>query len=483
MTKTRIYAVQILTLIVVGVLIYQSWFPANKKQASLPENTMLSQPIELVVLEKQAKIIIGALEYLKANSSAQSEVIKAQVQATFRQALSSNTASQTNNWALIASELILYDYLSLKDEARAKLHDLEQIPQADPRLSSLHGSILDTFRIKLAKEGNKELSVLPKRVRETLASESHMLGWFGSLLRVGLDIEAPAEKEAFYQDAKSTSIKMGGLLFVGSLVMLTSALLTLAFAYKYIRKKLVFTFKQSSIETAYLLEIFALYLFAMFGTPYLFKYIAPYLPNIDPLQMNIIAILALLVFILWPLLFRINAQNLFQSLGMSGLGLGNVVKGFLFGPVMYIGSLCTFFLFLIIYSSVLMYLQIDISQGTHPVIPILLSESNRETFWMIVFLAVVVAPIVEEIMFRGAFYSWLRERFSAKSSAIISGFIFASVHPQGLVGVVPLMAIGCILALVREWKHSIIPAIATHACFNAGTLLFVVLFFGKQAVG
>jgi hypothetical protein len=92
-------------------------------------------------------------------------------------------------------------------------------------------------------------------------------------------------------------------------------------------------------------------------------------------------------------------------------------------------------------------------------------------------MAVVVAPCVEEVMFRGAFYSWLREYCSATFSIITSAVIFAAIHPQGLIGLVPLTFIGVILAIVREWRGTLSAAIATHACFNAGTLIVVLLLF------
>ena len=80
-------------------------------------------------------------------------------------------------------------------------------------------------------------------------------------------------------------------------------------------------------------------------------------------------------------------------------------------------------------------------------------------------------------MFRGAFYCWLRARFGVLFSVLLSSFIFASVHPQGAVGVVPLTFIGILLALLREWRGTLVAPMIAHACFNAGTLSLVLFIF------
>ena len=60
---------------------------------------------------------------------------------------------------------------------------------------------------------------------------------------------------------------------------------------------------------------------------------------------------------------------------------------------------------------------------------------------------------------------------------IVSALVFAIVHPQGAIGVVPLASIGIVLAFAREWKQSLLLCMAIHACFNAGTMALLLLFF------
>ena len=71
-------------------------------------------------------------------------------------------------------------------------------------------------------------------------------------------------------------------------------------------------------------------------------------------------------------------------------------------------------------------------------------------------LASLWAPLTEELMFRGAFFSHLRRRHGWLISAGIVSIIFAVIHPQGLVGVPAIFAIGLTLAAIREWRGSIL---------------------------
>jgi membrane protease YdiL (CAAX protease family) len=64
-------------------------------------------------------------------------------------------------------------------------------------------------------------------------------------------------------------------------------------------------------------------------------------------------------------------------------------------------------------------------------------------------------------------------------AVFFSSLVFALVHPQGAIGVVPLMTIGMVLAYVREWRESLIAPMLVHACFNGGTLIVVLLVMGK----
>lgn len=87
-------------------------------------------------------------------------------------------------------------------------------------------------------------------------------------------------------------------------------------------------------------------------------------------------------------------------------------------------------------------------------------------------LVAVIAPIVEELFFRGMLYPVLRQRWSAIAAIVVNGFLFALIHvvPILLPG---LFFVGMVLAWVRERSGSVIPCMVIHALQN-GTVLLVI---------
>lgn len=83
-------------------------------------------------------------------------------------------------------------------------------------------------------------------------------------------------------------------------------------------------------------------------------------------------------------------------------------------------------------------------------------------------VVIVVAPIVEELMFRGVGYGLL-EPFGRNVAVLLVGIAFSLVH--GLVAGFPVIAaFGAGLAFLRARTGSIYPCMLLHASFNAAGL-------------
>ena len=82
---------------------------------------------------------------------------------------------------------------------------------------------------------------------------------------------------------------------------------------------------------------------------------------------------------------------------------------------------------------------------------------------------IVVAPVAEELFFRGFFYRALRSRLRVWSAALIDGIIFGSLHFQGSDTAItlPIIAVfGVVQCLIYERTGSLFAVIAVHAFFN-----------------
>jgi len=90
---------------------------------------------------------------------------------------------------------------------------------------------------------------------------------------------------------------------------------------------------------------------------------------------------------------------------------------------------------------------------------------------------VVLAPVFEEIIFRGLLYGSLRARFGVAPSIIVSALIFAVAHGYGAAGFASVFFSGALWAWSYERTRSVLPAIAAHMANNASvgiTLLWLL---------
>lgn len=89
-------------------------------------------------------------------------------------------------------------------------------------------------------------------------------------------------------------------------------------------------------------------------------------------------------------------------------------------------------------------------------------------------LAVVVAPVVEEMVFRGGIYRFLKGRISGWLALLASATVFGLVHGnlQSLPG---LITVGICLGLVYEQSGNIRVPIFFHAFFNLNSLIWLTL--------
>lgn len=120
------------------------------------------------------------------------------------------------------------------------------------------------------------------------------------------------------------------------------------------------------------------------------------------------------------------------------------------------------------------------SGTSHPAAEQLLKNPSPATVILILILGSVVAPLWEEVVFRGFLFPAITKLTGQPIiGALASSFLFAAIHPQGVVGIPLLMTIGCMLCAVSYQTKSLVPAMILHAINNFLTLT-LVLMLGKM---
>src|SRR5215208_2632369 len=84
-------------------------------------------------------------------------------------------------------------------------------------------------------------------------------------------------------------------------------------------------------------------------------------------------------------------------------------------------------------------------------------------------LVCVLAPIAEELFFRGFCFTALRRALGMLPAAVLTGIIFGAIHLGGteIEFIVPLMVFGFFLCLLYVWTDSLLPCIVLHALNNS----------------
>ncbi|MBC7773752.1 MAG: CPBP family intramembrane metalloprotease, partial [Pyrinomonadaceae bacterium] len=94
---------------------------------------------------------------------------------------------------------------------------------------------------------------------------------------------------------------------------------------------------------------------------------------------------------------------------------------------------------------------------------------------LLVSLATIWAPFVEEAIFRGAMFRHLRSRTGLLIAAVVSAIAFGGMHGYELVLLGPVISLGFVFALMREWRKSIIPSITAHMLHNGTVVTLAII--------
>lgn len=94
------------------------------------------------------------------------------------------------------------------------------------------------------------------------------------------------------------------------------------------------------------------------------------------------------------------------------------------------------------------------------------SRDERVRFFV---MAIILAPLAEEILFRGFLYAWLKSHWPRWMALLVTAVLFGAMHQHWPV-FLPLFLLGILLGFLYELTGSLWTCIGLHALFNAVTL-------------
>jgi len=105
----------------------------------------------------------------------------------------------------------------------------------------------------------------------------------------------------------------------------------------------------------------------------------------------------------------------------------------------------------------------------------LLELTNPADSLATLIIAIVVAPVLEEALFRGVILNGLARRYGPQSASFWTAVFFAAFHMYNPWQVLPTFFLGLVLAWLVLTTRSLLAAIIVHTMFNAASLTLVQL--------
>ena len=102
--------------------------------------------------------------------------------------------------------------------------------------------------------------------------------------------------------------------------------------------------------------------------------------------------------------------------------------------------------------------------------------------YLMAFFGIAVAPVLEELFFRGMLYPTLRRALGVGIGLILTAAAFAAIHGAQLAyawaPILSIFVVGFVLTVIRELTGSVAASVLTHSGYNF--TLFVALWIGSE---
>jgi membrane protease YdiL (CAAX protease family) len=172
-------------------------------------------------------------------------------------------------------------------------------------------------------------------------------------------------------------------------------------------------------------------------------------------------------------LLKLHETNWKEFLGLSRPHLKRAILFALLVAILVLPVI----LALNVWSARLIQLAFGIKPEPQPTIKVLEASVGLGQRICFGLAALVLAPVAEEVLFRGILYPVLKNRFHPALAAFGTSILFAAFH-SSLMTLLPLTVFAVVLVLVYERTDTLLAPILTHALFNA--VNFFASIFGTQ---
>ncbi|MCD6540186.1 MAG: CPBP family intramembrane metalloprotease, partial [Candidatus Omnitrophica bacterium] len=117
---------------------------------------------------------------------------------------------------------------------------------------------------------------------------------------------------------------------------------------------------------------------------------------------------------------------------------------------------------------------LNIKPEPMPVVIFTLKEKNSLFLSILALEAIFLAPVVEELFFRGLLFKLLRKKFSFILSSLLTGSIFSLLHNNSF-SFLPVLILSIGLAYLYERKKNLLAPVFLHSFHNFISFSLLIL--------
>lgn len=167
------------------------------------------------------------------------------------------------------------------------------------------------------------------------------------------------------------------------------------------------------------------------------------------------------LFVFIAVFLRLRGRDVNSLAGFSKLGLWRTLTT---GAVLLLAAYP-----LILLADLLTQRVLGGSSSKQNIVELFNDSQTLQQRVLIIVLAVAIAPVVEEFVFRFFLYGVIKRYFGRVAGLLVNALLFAAVHAH-LPSAAPLFVLGSCFTIAYEWSGSILVSMTMHALFNSLTL-------------
>lgn len=178
---------------------------------------------------------------------------------------------------------------------------------------------------------------------------------------------------------------------------------------------------------------------------------------------------ALIMFLLIGGIFAILKTSHRSPVEFFGLELRRIIP---LTPNAFFCLLAAYPLILLAFNLLTFFLDTNPEENAQPIIQFFLNTDDWAARAWVVISAVIIAPLAEEIIFRGYLFNITKNFIGATGAMFFTSVLFALIHAHAM-SLIPLLLLSLCLTIAYQSTRSLWTPILIHGMFNSTTILLL----------